>query len=284
MRGFKMESLPMTLADERRASEWRRAYTERRRQTTARSLAMEGSISTSDRPGSRVDRLLEFWRPYQARRLTRRELWVHGVAAAGFLAIAVGLVVAVDSRREMDWGVAIVIVLTYAFASRVRMYLGSGYAMPNELVLVPALYLLPVDAVPLLLACTLAGTSLIDSVLGRAHPERVVTAVADAWYVVGGVLVFLAAGEPDPTLSTLPVLIAALAAQFAFDLVSATTREWLGRRIAPGDVVRVILSVYRVDVGLAPAGLAIAIAAEDHDYAFLLGVPLLALFAVLALD
>jgi diguanylate cyclase (GGDEF)-like protein len=228
--------------------------------------------------------LLEFWRPYQSRRLSSRELWVQGVAAGGFLVAAVALAVFATSNRSMNVGVAAVMVLTYAFASRVRLYLGMGYAMPNEFVLVPMLYLLPTDAVPLLVAGTLAGTCLLDSLLGRAHMERMLTAVADTWHVIGAALVFLAAGEPGPTLSSWWVLALALAAQFAIDFIAATTREWLGRRIAPSDVLRVFLDVYRVDVALVPVGFAVAIAAGPHPYAVLLGVPLLALLAALAID
>src|SRR5439155_25541941 len=73
-------------------------------------------------------------------------------------------------------------------------------------------------------------------------------------------------------------------AQFAVDLVAATAREWLGRGIAPGDVLRVLLSVYRVDLALVPVGFAVAIAAGPHPYAVLLGAPLLALLAALAID
>jgi diguanylate cyclase (GGDEF)-like protein len=228
--------------------------------------------------------LLEFWRPYQSRRLSRREIRVQGIAAGGFVIAAVALAIVETSTRSTNVGLAIVMVLTYAFASRVRLFLGMGYAMPNEFVLVPMLYLLPTDSVPLLVAGTLAGVSVLDSLLGRAHPERVLTAVADTWHVVGAALVFLAAGEPGPRLSSWWVLALALVAQFAIDLVSAVTREWLGRRIAPSDVLRVFLDVYRVDVALVPVGFAVAIAAGVHPYAVLLGVPLLALLAALAQD
>ena len=115
------------------------------------------------------------------------------------------------------------LVLTYAFASRVRLYLGMGYAMPNQFVLVPMLYLLPAGQRPA------AGGGdarrrprCWTRVLGRAHPERMLTAVADAWHVLGGALVFVLACEPDPTLSSWPWLAAALAAQCAVDLVAAS--------------------------------------------------------------
>jgi diguanylate cyclase (GGDEF)-like protein len=227
---------------------------------------------------------LEFWRPYQSRRLSRREVRVQGAAALGFLVAATALVAFATSDRPTNVGLTAVMVLTYAFASRVRLYLGMGYAMPNQFVLVPMLYLLPADGVPLVVAGTLAGTAVLDTLLGRAHPERILTALADAWHVLGGALVFVLASEPAPTISSWPWLAAALAAQCVVDLVAATAREWLGRGISPADVARVILLVYRVDLCLTPIGLAVAIAARHAPYAVLLEVPMLALLAALAGD
>src|SRR4051794_15083993 len=245
---------------------------------------MEGVNTTNSRGVPRPDRILELWRPNQSRPPSARKLRVESAAAALFLVAATALVLLASSSRTMDAGVLVVMVLTYGFASRVRLYLGMGYAMPNQFVLVPMLYLLPADSVPLVVAATLAGTALMDTLLGRAHPERILTAIADAWHVLGGALVFVLAGEPDPALSSWPWLLAALVAQCAVDLVAATTREWLGRGIAPTDVARVILMVYAVDLCLTPIGLAVAIAGAEATYAVLLGLPLLALLAALAID
>jgi diguanylate cyclase (GGDEF)-like protein len=209
---------------------------------------------------------------------------VEAVAAAGFVVVAAVLPLVLSSSRSFDPLLALALTLTYALASRVRLYLGAGYAMPNQFALVPMFYLLPVSSLPALTACALVALTGLDCALGRTHPERLLSALADDWYVVGGVLVFAFALEPMPSLSSLWVLAVALAAQCATDLTAATAREWFGRRIPPSEQMRVILSVYRVDLSLTPVGLAVAIAAEHHAYAFLLGVPLLALLAALALD
>jgi diguanylate cyclase (GGDEF)-like protein len=245
---------------------------------------VEGSISTPERTGGPVERLLEFWRPFQSRRMARREFVVEAAAAGAFLVAAIALAVFATSTRSMNVGLAAVSVLTYALSSRVRVYLGAGYAMPNQFVLVPMLYLLPADSVPLLVAAALAGRTALDAALRRAHPERIPAAVADSWHVMGGALVFVLAGEPDATLSSWPWLAAALVAQGVLDFLTAAAREWLGRGIAPSDVARVILSVYRVDLCLTPIGLAVAIAARDAPFAILLELPLLALLAALAAD
>ncbi len=254
------------------------------RHTSARSVVGEGPYREKDRDSSRADRLLEYWRPYRPRRLTPRERRVEGAAAAIFVVVAAAMAVLSSSEREFDPLLALVLIPSYAFASRVRLYLGAGFAMPNQLVLVPMLYLLPPGSVPAVVACALAGTAAIDSLGGRAHPERILTALADAWHVVGGALVFVIADAPDPELSSWPILAAALVAQCATDLIAATVREWLGRGISPWAQIRVILTVYAIDFSLSPIGLAIAVAASDHSFAFLLAVPLVALLAALAID
>ncbi len=245
---------------------------------------MEGQIPQQERGDSRTERLLEFWRPFQSRRLSTRERYVELAFAGTFVAVAVAMPMFASSERHLDPWVALLLVLTYAFASRVRLYLGAGYAMANEFVLVPMLYLLPVSLVPALAGLAVTAPAVIDMLTGRSHGERMLTVLADAWQVVGAAAVFLAFGEPDAELSSWYVLALALGGQCATDLVTSTLREWIGRGIAPSDLVRVVLSVYRIDLALAPVGLAVAIAARDHPYAFLLGAPLLPLLAALALD
>ena len=234
--------------------------------------------------GSHTDRLLEFWRPYRPRRLTPRELRVEAATACAFVAFAAALALLAPAGRPFEPGPALALALVYAFASRVRLYLGSGFAMPNQFVLVPMLYLLPPSSVPALVACTLVLTAIVDSLAGGAHRERILSAVADAWPVAGGAAVFVVAGAPDAGLESWDILAFALAAECATDLLAVFFREWVGRGIAPTDLVRVILSVYRIDVCLAPLGLAVAIAARQHSFAFLLGLPLLALLAGLAIE
>src|SRR4051794_12551749 len=194
---------------------------------------MEGVNKTNSRGVPRPDGVVEFRGPDQARRLSARELRVETPAAALVLVAATALVLLASSSRTMDAGVLVVMVLTYGVAARVRLCLGAGYAMPNQFVLVPMLYLLAADSVPLIVAGTLAGTAVLDTLLGRAHPERILTAVADAWHVLGGALVFVLAGEPEPVLSSWWGLAPALAAQFPADLVAPTPREGLRPGLPP---------------------------------------------------
>jgi diguanylate cyclase (GGDEF)-like protein len=108
--------------------------------------------------------------------------------------------------------------------------------------------------------------------------------VSDAWSYVAPSLVFVAAGSPDAELSAWTVLLLALLAQCATDLVAVTAREWLGRGIAPAVQVRVMLAVYAIDACLTPVGFVVALAAAAEPFAFLLIVPLIGLLAALAAD
>lgn len=231
-----------------------------------------------------MERLLERWRPYDSRALTRREVRVEAVAAASLVAVAVALPLLLPPTRGFDLGVALALIASMAIASRVRLYVGAGSAVPTQLVLVPMLFLLPPAAVP---ACVAAGLVLAESfdiLRRRAHPERVLTSTADAWHAVAPSLVFAAAGAPPPEIAYWAVLAMAAIAQCGSDLLIATAREWLGRGIAPVVQVRVIAAVYLIDACLTPVGLLVAIAGGAHAFGFLLVLPLLAVLAALAAD
>ena len=56
-------------------------------------------------------------------------------------------------------------------------------------------------------------SGLPEYLRGDRHPTRALAAVGDAWYAIGPVLVFAAAGVAEPHLAEWPVLLAALVAQ-----------------------------------------------------------------------
>ena len=200
------------------------------------------------------------------------------------LAVAIAMALLFGDVGTVDPLVALVLVATHAVAVRIRLYMGAGYTMPTQLVLVPMLFLLPASTVPAAVAVALLLAALIDVATGRTHPEGLVTAIANAWHAVGASLVVLAAGDPLPTLGAAPVLLGALGAQFALDLLAATLREWLGRGISPALQLRVVALVCLIDVLLTPIGMLAASASIQHPFAFLVVLPLLALLAAFAAD
>jgi diguanylate cyclase (GGDEF)-like protein len=235
-------------------------------------------------PEGSAERLLHRWRPYDARRLTRRELRVEILSAAAFIAVAALLPVVFTAHRDFDPVLAATLVVSLALASRVRLYVGAGSALPTQLVLVPMLFVLPPAVVPACAALAIVLGDAVDVARRRAHPERLIASVPDAWNAVAPAVVFAAAGSPAAGLDDWDVLALALAAQCATDLLVTTAREWLGRGIAPAVQLRVIGAVYAIDACLTPVGLVIAMACAGRPYAFLLALPLLALMAALAVD
>ena len=236
------------------------------------------SADTTDVPDGTPERLLQRWRPYDARRLTPGELRVELLAAASVLVVAVAMPLLIDTGRAFDPAVALALTVGLALASRVHLYLGAGSAVPTQLLLVPMLFLVPPEAVPACVAVALVAADALD------RPQRIVASLADAWHAVAPALVFAAFGAPEPALDAAGVLALAFVAQCAIDLVTATTRESLGRGIAPSVQLRVIASVYLIDACLTPVGLLIAMACADRPLAVLLSLPLLALLAAVAAD
>src|SRR5688500_4019928 len=81
---------------------------------------------------SGVERLLVRWRPYDARRLTGRELRVEAAAAVSFGAVALAMALLVPFERTLDPLLAAALIVSLALASRVHLHLGAGFAVPTQ--------------------------------------------------------------------------------------------------------------------------------------------------------
>ena len=119
-----------------------------------------------------------------------------------------------------------------------------------------------------------------DYVRGSLHIERVFLRLGDSWYAVGPAFVLVLAGESQPNLRRWPVYLAALVAQFALDYGSTAVRQWAVLGVPPRNHLRTMASVWVIDAGLAPIGLAVAFASAQSSAGVLLGVPLIALLTV----
>jgi hypothetical protein len=155
-------------------------------------------------PARRTQGLLERARPHRARRLSHRECRVEAVAAVAFAAAAATMAVSLESTRPFPVVAGLALGAAFAIASRVRLYVGAGYAMPTQVVLVPMLFVLPVPMVPAVAGGALLLSVLADVAAGRSHPERALSAVADAWHVVGGALILALAESRRPASELRP--------------------------------------------------------------------------------
>jgi HD-GYP domain-containing protein (c-di-GMP phosphodiesterase class II) len=217
---------------------------------------------------------LEEARQRESSRLTPRERVVELAIGGGFVAAAVALTLLASSGTPFHWSHAVFAVAAMAAASRVTFEVGSCYTMPLQLVVVPMLFLLPAETLPLWVALSLILGKLFAALFGRRPPERVLLALGDSWFALG----------PAPDGHDWPVYIAALAAQFAVDFALSSLRESLNTGASAREQISESAWVYLVDALLAPVGFVVALAAVARPWVVLLVLPLTALIAVFARD
>jgi HD-GYP domain-containing protein (c-di-GMP phosphodiesterase class II) len=222
-------------------------------------------------------------RARRPRSLAARERFSAFVLGGAFLAAA-ALTAALlpSSDRHADALVVVLFVAAYGAAFRLDFEVGTGFAVPTQLVLVPMLFVVPLAWVPSLVAGGILLGGVIDYARRAIHIERVFLSLVNGWYVFGPVAVLSAAGEAPPALATVPIYIGALAAQFAVDLASSAAHERLTLGVRPTAQLRAMSLVWLVDAALSSVGLAVAFAAVENDYGFLLALPLILLLAVFA--
>ncbi|MDQ4041263.1 MAG: HD-GYP domain-containing protein, partial [Actinomycetota bacterium] len=245
---------------------------------------MTSAITPQQELDPGLQRLLEEAGPREATRLRGRERLAVLLVGGAFLACALAIALLLDGGRALDPGVAVALTAVFALASRIEFDVGGGYTVPTELVLVPMLFLLPPELVPLLVAAGFLGGKVPDFLAGRTNVGRAWISLGDSWHALGPALVFAVAGVSGVDFSQWPVWVAALAAQLAVDLAASTVRQRLAFGVAPRLHVREIGWVYSVDLLLAPIGLLAAFAGARADYAFLLVLPLCGLLWLFGLE
>jgi putative nucleotidyltransferase with HDIG domain len=200
----------------------------------------------------------------------------------GVLLAALAIAGGFASTRELDVPLAVALVLAYAVTSRVEFRVGSGVAVPTQLIFVPMLFLLPTEAVPLFVIAGALLGRLPEYLNGSVHFSRAVVRTAEDWYAVAPTLVLLAAGATTPDWSDWPVYLAALFAQFAFDFTISAVRERARIDIELLALWREFRTVYLVDIALSSIGLIAVFASSANAWAFVLVLPLVVLFRVFA--
>jgi HD-GYP domain-containing protein (c-di-GMP phosphodiesterase class II) len=229
-----------------------------------------------------ADALIEQSRELAVRPLGDRDRLASISLGGAFLGTALALALLVESSRSTEAWKLLLFVCSFALASRIDFEIGTGSAVPTQLVLVPMLVLLPVTYVPL---CVLAGLllgELPDYARGRVPLDRSLLRLVNSWYAVGPALVLILAGEPEPTGHNLPIYALALLAQFGFEFASTGLRDWLGRGVSPVSLVRFMVWIWAVDFALTPTALLAAIGGERDTYLVLFSLPLVALLAYFA--
>jgi HD-GYP domain-containing protein (c-di-GMP phosphodiesterase class II) len=251
--------------------------------TSAAVVQVPADAARPSRGAGDPDELIEAGRARDRSRLARRDKVSAALIGGAFAGVAGLLAVSVDVAREPSILVVATLVAAYAAASWVKFEIGSVWAVPTQLVLVPMLFVLPLGWVPLAVAAGLSAGTAVDLVHGRRfHPEHLYLRLIDSWHAVGPVLVLWAAGATEASVEDLPIYAAALLAQFAFDFAGTGLRNWAALGVKPRVLLRSGVWTWSVDTALAPIGLSVAVAAASAPWAFLLVMPLVGLIAYFA--
>jgi hypothetical protein len=208
---------------------------------------------------------------------TRREGLAYGIGAVVFLLLAVPLALSGWSETPWDAELAAVLVVAYAAVTRVHFETGLGSTDGSLVILVPMLFLLPAELVPLAVLAGLLLGRVPDYVSGRVHPGKALFAPANSLHAVAAAAVLALAVDGGPRWSDWPAYVAAFLAYAAFDAVTALLTEWMAHGVRPSLQLRVLGEIYLLDALLAPIGLMAAFATEAAGHAFLLAAPLLLL-------
>lgn len=212
--------------------------------------------------------------------MSRRELaWGAGRAVA-FLGGATSLALFTHSTRQPDWWLVVGLVAAYAVAYGVEFETGAGAAIPNQLVLVPMLFVLPTGWVPLaawagsILPELLPGRTSLRSLFGSTWSTTAVLAISAALVV---------SGEGSPQWSSWPGYLAALVVFSVVDAcVTLVQRTIVLRQSCPP--FRSFLQVSQLDALFAPIGFLAAIAAQSAPAAAFVPLVLLVLLRLLTTE
>jgi HD-GYP domain-containing protein (c-di-GMP phosphodiesterase class II)/uncharacterized membrane protein len=212
----------------------------------------------------------------------RREVASEALFGLAFLLAAYLLATLAAPAAPQPALTTLAFIVAYAVFTGTSFPTGEGFVVPTQIVFVPMLLVAPA-LVPLEIVLGLALYKGARSLRGGLAPTRVLTSVTDAWFAIGPALVLVlghATGGPD--LADWPLYLAALAAQFAFDMAASIGRAYACVGTQPRQLLAELGAVYRIDALLAPVGLLIAFGVAEHPGAILLVLPLATLFRLFA--
>jgi putative nucleotidyltransferase with HDIG domain len=182
----------------------------------------------------------------------------------------------------IDMADGLIVFIGLVLGGRVVFPVGASYTMPIQLAFVPALFVTPPALAPLLVAGALVVARSFDVVQGKRRVSRLMNAFSDSWFALGPAIVLVAAGSPSADEVSAGVLVGALAAQFAVDIVACSAREALHHGASFREQLEEGAWVYLVDLLLSPLGFALALAAVDTSAMVALGWPLFLLLMLFA--
>jgi HD-GYP domain-containing protein (c-di-GMP phosphodiesterase class II) len=218
----------------------------------------------------------------RAARLAKRERWAELAVGGAFVVGAALCAVLVPEGRPFELSQVAAIVAAIAIASLVRFDVGSAYTMPLQLAFVPALFAVPLNLVPVVVAVGLLCGRLLQAARGPTAWSRLPLVLGDSVFTLGPVVVLGAAGAPGVTEASPWILLAAFAAQVLCDGGFGAIREAINRGASLREQMTENAWIYLVDFLLAPAGIVIALGATHGTWVLPMMLPFFALLFVFA--
>ena len=223
-------------------------------------------------------------RQRRVRRMSRRERVVSYVSALAFAGVALGFALTLPNERSADPLLIAGLLGGYAIATRVRFEFAGYYLSPEQLLLVPALLLLPLPYVAGFVAVAGVLSMLPDVVDAGWHRDRLVGCFADSWFCVGPIVVLALLAPGEASLAHAEIYVLALAAQLVSDVAWTFLRNRLLDGLPLSEILNTSLSAARIDCILSPVGLMFAVAAVEHTWTLAALMPLIWMLEIFARD
>jgi HD-GYP domain-containing protein (c-di-GMP phosphodiesterase class II) len=240
-------------------------------------------VSTSSATVDLQTELVAASRERVVSRLSRRERLTHGSTAFLFVIAAASLAAHGVPSTHGPWLLTGLFVASVALASRIELEVGSGFASPVELVVIPMLFAMQAGQVPAAVALGLVLGQLPSYLDGSVPTQRIIVAIGNASYTLAPALVFVLfydrGGGPGEWAAVTAV---ALCAQFIGDGAVSTAREYFAVGVKPRSLAQPLGWIFFVDACLAAVGFAASLAGSLWAPAFLLPLPLLLLTRLFA--
>ena len=193
-----------------------------------------------------------------------RERAVVAAFSALYCVAAVLIAVLVPSERDVSPLLVVALLVGHAAVSQVRFEFGMGFVVPEQLVVIPMLLLLPLPWVPVLIAAAGALGLIPDFIRGSWAKDRWLKPIADSWSYLTPVLILAALAPGPPELSSAPVYALAIAAQLLTDFAQAVIRNWLLDGVPVKELARIFFGATRVELVLSPVALVATFAAYEE--------------------
>jgi HD-GYP domain-containing protein (c-di-GMP phosphodiesterase class II) len=217
-------------------------------------------------------------------RLSQRERLTHSATVALFVLGAAVLAMFDPIGIDEPWLLLVLLVATLASASRIELEVGSGFASPIELVLIPMLFALPAGQVPVAVALALVLGQVPSYLREQVSIQRILVSIGNASFALAPATVFVLWYEPRSSPEELAAITAAAVfAQFASDAGISMLRERFAVGVDPRVLIRPLAWTFFVDGCLASVGFAAGLAGSlVWQPAYLLPFPLLLLTRLFA--